>query len=53
MARFRLDHGTVVLVGSSPPLAGGVESYAPRRTILDSILVEAAASGATPGAACP
>ena len=43
VTRFRLDHGTVVLAGSSPPLDGGVESYAPRRMILDTILVEAAA----------
>jgi flavin-dependent dehydrogenase len=41
--RFRFDYGPVVLAGSPPPLGGGVESYAPRRTILDAILVEAAA----------
>ena len=41
--RFRFDYGPVVLAGSPPPLDGGAECYAPRRTILDSILVEAAA----------
>jgi len=41
--RFRFDYGPVVLAGSPPPLDGGGECYAPRRTILDSILVEAAA----------
>jgi 2-polyprenyl-6-methoxyphenol hydroxylase-like FAD-dependent oxidoreductase len=40
--RFRFDYGAVVLTGSPPPLGGGGECYAPRRTILDSILVEAA-----------
>ena len=43
VTRFRLDYGTVVLAGSPPPLDGRVESYGPRRMILDSILVEAAA----------
>jgi flavin-dependent dehydrogenase len=43
VARFRFDYGTVVLAGSPPPLDGGAESYGPRRAILDSILVEAAA----------
>jgi len=41
--RFRFDYGIAVLAGSPPPLDGGAESYAPRRTILDTILVEAAA----------
>jgi flavin-dependent dehydrogenase len=41
--RFRFDYGPVVLAGSPPPLDGGGECYAPRRTILDSILVQAAA----------
>jgi 2-polyprenyl-6-methoxyphenol hydroxylase-like FAD-dependent oxidoreductase len=41
--RFRFDYGPVVLAGSPPPLDGGGECYAPRRTILDAILVEAAA----------
>ena len=43
VTRFRFDYGPVVLAGSPPPLDGGCECYAPRRTILDSILVEAAA----------
>jgi 2-polyprenyl-6-methoxyphenol hydroxylase-like FAD-dependent oxidoreductase len=41
--RFRFDYGPVVLAGSPPPLDGGRDSYAPRRMILDTILVEAAA----------
>ena len=40
--RFRFDYGPVVLAGSPPPLDGGAECYAPRRTILDTILVQAA-----------
>jgi flavin-dependent dehydrogenase len=43
VTRFRWDYGSVVLAGTPPPLDGGAESYAPRRTVLDSILVEAAA----------
>jgi 2-polyprenyl-6-methoxyphenol hydroxylase-like FAD-dependent oxidoreductase len=43
VTRFRWDFGPVVLAGTPPPLDGGAESYAPRRTVLDSILVEAAA----------
>ncbi len=43
VTRFRLNYGTVVLAGSPPPLDGHAESYGPRRMILDSILVEAAA----------
>jgi len=41
--RFRFDYGITVLAGSPPPLDGGRESYAPRRMILDTILVQAAA----------
>lgn len=41
--RFRFDYGIAVLAGSPPPLDDGAESYAPRRMILDAILVEAAA----------
>ncbi|HYX60514.1 MAG TPA: NAD(P)/FAD-dependent oxidoreductase [Streptosporangiaceae bacterium] len=43
VTRFRFDYGPVVLAGSPPPLDGGGESYAPRRTVLDAVLVEAAA----------
>lgn len=43
VTRFRWDYGSVVLAGTPPPLDGCAESYAPRRTVLDSILVEAAA----------
>src|SRR5689334_19714382 len=41
--RFRFDYGPVVLAGTPPPLDGGAESYAPRRPVLDAILVQAAA----------
>src|ERR1700750_430090 len=41
--RFRFDYGPVVLAGTPPPLGRGAESYAPRRTILDAIVVDAAA----------
>ncbi len=43
VTRFRWDYGSVVLAGTPPPLDGCAESYAPRRTVLDSVLVEAAA----------
>jgi 2-polyprenyl-6-methoxyphenol hydroxylase-like FAD-dependent oxidoreductase len=42
-----LDLGPFVLVGSPPALDGVADGYAPRRTVLDNILVEAAvAAGA-------
>jgi flavin-dependent dehydrogenase len=41
------DFGTFILTGSPPPADGVGEAYAPRRKVLDAILVEAAvASGA-------
>ncbi len=43
VTRFRWDYGSVVLAGSPPPVDGCAESYGPRRTVLDSILVQAAA----------
>jgi flavin-dependent dehydrogenase len=44
MSRGRLDFGRFALEGSPPPAAGGVgESYAPRRTVLDKLLLDAAA----------
>src|SRR5436853_4803192 len=42
--RQRIDLGPFALVGSPPPVDGIAEGYAPRRTILDQILVEAAAA---------
>jgi flavin-dependent dehydrogenase len=45
--RQKLDFGPFALVGSPPPADGVAEGYAPRRRILDQILVEAAvAAGA-------
>jgi flavin-dependent dehydrogenase len=42
-----LDLGPVTLAGAPPPADGVAEAYAPRRTVLDQILVEAAvAAGA-------
>src|SRR5436305_2441293 len=42
-----LDLGPFALEGSPPPIDGSADGYAPRRTILDQILVEAAvAAGA-------
>src|SRR3712207_8782848 len=40
--RQMLDVGPFALVGSPPPADGVAEGYAPRRRILDQILVEAA-----------
>jgi 2-polyprenyl-6-methoxyphenol hydroxylase-like FAD-dependent oxidoreductase len=42
--RLVVDLGPFALAGSAPPADGVAEGYAPRRTILDSILVEAAAA---------
>lgn len=45
--RQLLDVGPFALVGSPPPADGVVEAYAPRRSVLDQVLVEAAvAAGA-------
>ncbi|MGH2660778.1 MAG: NAD(P)/FAD-dependent oxidoreductase [Actinomycetota bacterium] len=38
-----VDVGPFALTGSAPPLEGVGEQYAPRRTVLDKILVDAAA----------
>ncbi len=47
ISRFKLDWGQHSLVGTPPPRDGVAESYAPRRTVLDKLLVDAAvASGA-------
>lgn len=39
---FTFDFGAVTLTGSPPPVDDVVEGYAPRRTVLDKILVDAA-----------
>src|SRR5438045_803498 len=45
--RQMLDVGPFAVVGSPPPVDGVADGYAPRRTVLDQILVEAAvAAGA-------
>ena len=47
MRRLRFDVGDFALVGTSPPVDGVCEYVAPRRTVLDKILVDAAvAAGA-------
>ncbi|MEW6637065.1 MAG: NAD(P)/FAD-dependent oxidoreductase [Actinomycetota bacterium] len=47
VTRQMLDVGPFALVGSPPPADGVAEGYAPRRRILDQVLVEAAvATGA-------
>jgi flavin-dependent dehydrogenase len=40
----RIDLGPFALVGTPPPIDGIADAYAPRRTVLDQILVEAAAA---------
>ena len=40
--RYRLDFGPFALTGSPPPFHGVRTAYAPRRTVLDKILVDAA-----------
>lgn len=42
--RQRFDAGPFALVGAPPPVDGVADGYAPRRTILDTMLVEAAAA---------
>ena len=39
---FHFDFGSFALTGSPPPIDGVKEAYAPRRKVLDAILVEAA-----------
>jgi flavin-dependent dehydrogenase len=41
---FYFDFGRLVLTGSPPPADGAHEAYAPRRKVLDAILVDAATS---------
>jgi flavin-dependent dehydrogenase len=42
ISKWTLDVHGVRLTGSPPPFDGGADAYAPRRTILDEILVRAA-----------
>jgi flavin-dependent dehydrogenase len=42
--RQRVDFGSIVLDAAPPPIDGVADAYAPRRTILDTLLVEAAAA---------
>jgi 2-polyprenyl-6-methoxyphenol hydroxylase-like FAD-dependent oxidoreductase len=42
--RQRVDFGPVVLKAAPPPIDGIADAYAPRRTVLDTLLVEAAAA---------
>ncbi len=44
MRRQRVDFGPVVLEAAPPPIDGIADAYAPRRTVLDTLLVEAAAA---------
>jgi flavin-dependent dehydrogenase len=45
---YSFDFGPVVISGTTRPADGHTAAYAPRRTVLDEILIEAAASaGAT------
>ena len=44
IAGFHFDFGGLVLSGSPPPLDDVKEAYAPRRRVLDAILVDAAAA---------
>ena len=39
---YRFDFGSFALTGAPPPANGVAESYSPRRTVLDKILVDAA-----------
>ncbi|MCC6178694.1 MAG: NAD(P)/FAD-dependent oxidoreductase [Chloroflexi bacterium] len=43
LRQITLDVGEFALVGSPPPVDGIAEAYAPRRTVLDKALVDAAA----------
>lgn len=44
IARQRLDLGLLVLEGAPPPVNGVAHAFAPRRTVLDHLLVQAAAA---------
>ena len=42
LLRYRFDLSGLTLTGTPPPASGVAESYSPRRTVLDKILVDAA-----------
>ncbi len=42
IAKFTIDLGPFALVGTPPPVEGVATIYAPRRTVLDKILIDAA-----------
>src|SRR5215216_3902494 len=44
VSKMRIDVGPFAFLGSPPPVDGIAEGYAPRRTVLDKILVDAAAA---------
>jgi 2-polyprenyl-6-methoxyphenol hydroxylase-like FAD-dependent oxidoreductase len=44
VARYSFDFGPVVIAGSPQPAAGVAKAYCPRRIVLDTLLVEAAAA---------
>jgi flavin-dependent dehydrogenase len=44
ISKLRIDVGAFAFTGSPPPVDGIAEIYAPRRTVLDKILVDAAAA---------
>lgn len=44
VSKMRIDVGPFAFTGSPPPMDGIAEGYAPRRTVLDKILVDAAAA---------
>lgn len=43
MARYSFDFGPITIAGTPPPIDGFSAAYAPRRTVLDAVLVDAAA----------
>jgi 2-polyprenyl-6-methoxyphenol hydroxylase-like FAD-dependent oxidoreductase len=43
IARYRFDVGTAMLCGTPTPVDGATEAWAPRRSVLDGILIDAAA----------
>src|ERR1044071_7112994 len=48
LSRVRYDFGDIVLDGAPPPADGVQEAFAPRRTVLDQILLDGAvAAGAS------
>jgi 2-polyprenyl-6-methoxyphenol hydroxylase-like FAD-dependent oxidoreductase len=44
VARYSFDFGPVTIAGSPRPANGAASGYCPRRTVLDTLLVEAAAA---------